>query len=70
MQTSWFKLKIFKGDPMKDKLKFALMFGAMFYLVALGFFYVIDFPPDRCNPDLIGTNYEYLFVSLDACGEK
>ncbi len=55
---------------MKDKLKFALMFGAIFYLVALGFFYVIDFPPDRCNPDLIGTNYEYLFVSLDACGEK
>ena len=55
---------------MKDKFKFLLVFGSIFYLICLGFFYIIDIPPDRCNADLIGTKYEYLFVSVDACNEK
>ena len=54
----------------KSKLKFILLFGAVGYLLLYGFFTLIDVLPDRCNPDLVGTKYEYLFVSVDACDES
>jgi hypothetical protein len=53
----------------KNKLKLLLCFAAAGYLLLYGFFTLIDVLPDRCNPDLIGTKYEYLFVSVDACNQ-
>ena len=54
----------------KSKLKFILLFGAVGYLLLYGFFTLTDVLPDRCNPDLIGSKYEYLFVSVDACDKN